>query len=315
MPGAAALAFAVGLLIAAQGRFNGQLGHVIGDGILAAVISFSTGLLIITAVVLSRPGSRHGIASRLPEQLRSGGLRWWQLLGGLGGATLVASQGLTIPALGVALFTVLTVAGTTGSSLLVDRMGLGPGGKHPITAIRVVATVGTTLAVALAVSGRFSAGSMAWAAVVLTIAAGIAISFQQAINGQVAMRTGDPFVATLVNFIVGTSALAVVLVLEHTVGGHSWAPMTVLWSQPYLLLGGPMGVVFVVTSAIAVRPLGVLLFSLISIGGQLAGSLISDVFFPTPGTEVGWHLVTGVLLTGVAVTGAARAGRRPKPTS
>ncbi len=288
-----------------QSRVNGQLGHVVGDGIFAAVISFGVGLVLVTLIVVARRPTRVALTTALPALLRSGELHRWQLLGGLGGATLVASQGLTVPALGVALFTVLTVAGTTGSSLLVDRIGLGPGGQRPITAARVTAAVGSTLAVALAVSGRFSAGSLAWGAVLLTITAGVLVSFQQAVNGQVAMRTGEPFVATLVNFVVGTCALLLALVIEHAVLGHCWAAPPTPWSEPVLWLGGPIGVAFIVVAARVVRPLGVLMFSLLSIAGQLVGSLASDLLFPTSGSVVGWQLVVGVVLTGVAVGYAA----------
>jgi transporter family-2 protein len=299
------LALLVGVLVVVQSRINGELGHVVGDGVLAAVIQFGVGLLLLSVIVASRRSTRERLVRALPRELRAGRLRWWQLLGGLGGATLVASQGITVTALGVALFTVLTVAGTTGSSLLVDRIGLGPGGVRPITTGRVLAAVGTTLAVALAVSGRFSSGSLAWSAVLLTLTAGVAVSFQQAVNGQVAMRTGDPLVATSVNFVVGLTALTTVLVLEHVVGSHAWTWPPAPWTEPVLWLGGPIGVAFVVTAAVVVRPLGVLLFSLLTIAGQLAGSLVSDLLVPTAGTVIGWQLVAGVVLTGVAVTVAA----------
>ena len=301
VPGAALLAFGVGLLVVAQSRINGELAQVTGDGVLAAVISFGTGLVLVTLIAVARRATREALIHALPRELRAGRLRPWQLLGGLGGATLVASQGLTVPALGVALFTVLVVAGQTGSSLVVDRVGLGPGGARAITTARVVGALGTTLAVALAVSGRFSAGSLAWGAVVLTVTAGIAISVQQAVNGMVAMRTGDPVAATLVNFVVGLSALVAVLLVAHTVGDQPWVAPPAPWSQPLLWLGGSIGVAFVVTAARVVRPLGVLLFSLLSIAGQLTGSLVSDLLVPTAGTVVSWQLVAGVLLTGAAI--------------
>ncbi len=58
------------------------------------------------------------------------------------------------------------------------------------------------------------------------------------------------------------------------------------------------------------RPLGVLLLGLLSTSGQLTGSLLSDLLFPTPGTVVTWQLVAGVLLTGGAVAWAAYRPRR-----
>lgn len=295
----------MGLLVVAQSRINGELAHLTGDGVLAAVISFGTGLVLVSLIAMARRTTRQALVRELPRELRARRLRPWQLLGGLGGATLVAGQGLTVPALGVALFTVLVVAGQTGSSLVVDHVGLGPGGPRAITTARVVGAVGSTLAVALAVSGRFAAGSLAWSAVVLTVTAGIAISVQQAVNAQVAMRTGDPFAATLVNFVVGTTALVVLLLVVHAVGEQPWVAPPAPWSRPLLWLGGSIGVVFVVTAARVVRSLGVLLFSLLSIAGQLTGSLVSDLLLPTAGTVVSWQLVTGVLLTGAAIAFAA----------
>ena len=50
-----------------------------------------------------------------------------------------------------------TVTGQTLSGLLVDRMGIGPAGKRPITGIRVLGSVLTVAAVAWAVSPQFSA--------------------------------------------------------------------------------------------------------------------------------------------------------------
>ena len=121
-----ACALGIGGVIAVQSRINGELGHRIHDGIFAAVISFTVGLLLLVIVIACRRESREHLTGDLPQAYRSGRLVWWQFLGGLGGASVVASQTLTVPLLGVALFTVALVAGMTGSSLLVDRIGLAP---------------------------------------------------------------------------------------------------------------------------------------------------------------------------------------------
>lgn len=295
----------VGFLLACQGRINGQLAHETGDGILAAVISFAVGLVILLAVCIPRRSTRTALRRTLPAQVRGGGLRWWQLIGGCLGAVYVASQGLTIPSLGVALFTVLVVAGTTGSSLLVDELGIGPGGRRPVTRMRVVAAGIVVLAVVVAVSGRFSTGTLALYAVLLAVLSGALMSYQQAINGQVAMRAGDPLVATLLNFVLGLATLLVFLGIEHLLLGRSWqAPPSPL-SEPLLWSGGALGVAFILVSSLVVRPLGVLLYSLLSIGGQLTAALLLDLVVPTTGTVVGWQLVVGVLMTFGAVSLAA----------
>ena len=303
--GPMAAAVVVGVLSATQARINGGLGHLVNDALLAAVISFGTGLTILFVIVGVRSSTRRALTVTLPERLRRHDLHWWQLIGGLAGGLYVACQGLTIPSLGVALFTVLIVAGTTGSSLLVDALGIGPGGRRPITSARVVGAVGTTLAVLVAVSGRFSTGSLALSAVILTVTAGFLQTFQQAVNGQVAMHTGDPLVATFMNFLVGTTALVAACAIEHLVFHHAWTAPPAPWTTPVLWLGGPLGIVWIMTAARVVRPLGVLLFSLLSIGGQLVGSLTLDLVVPTSGVVVSWQLFLGIGLTALAVGWAA----------
>jgi Protein of unknown function, DUF606. len=50
-----------------------------------------------------------------------------------------------------------------------------------------------------------------------------------------------------------------------------------------------------------VRQLGVLVFAVVSVLGQLAGALVLDLFFPTPGTQVGLLLILGLVVVGAAV--------------
>ncbi len=110
--------------------------------------------------------------------------------------------------------------------------------------------------------------------------------------------------ATVGNFVVGTAGLVVALAIEHAFG-HRWRMPPAPWESPVLWLGGAIGVAFILSAAIVVKPLGLLLLSLLTTAGQLTGSLASDLFFPTPGTVVGWQLVAGVVLTMVAVAFAA----------
>ena len=71
------------------------------------------------------------------------------------------------------------------------------------------------------------------------------------------------------------------------------------------LIDGSVDVAFILTAAVVVRPLGVLLLSLLTTSGQLTGALVADVVAPTPGTLVTWQLVAGVALTIGAVALAA----------
>ena len=304
----AGVAFAAGTVVAVQSRINGALGTALGDGVQAATISFALGLLVLVAIVAARSDARMAFAG-LRSQVRGGRLPWWTLLGGLAGAAYVSAQSVTVAALGVALFTVSTVAGQTGMSLVVDRAGIGPGGVVHVTAVRVVAAVLATVAVAVAAGSRGWSGDVALGYVGMALVAGAAVAFQAAFNGRVSVATGQPTVAALVNFVVGLSALLVVMALLLSVGGKQWGAPPSIGSHGWLYLGGPLGVVFVVSAAWSVRALGVLLFSLVVIAGQLCGALLLDVFAPTVGSDVGTGLLVGVALTASAV-GLAALPRR-----
>lgn len=302
----AVAAVVVGALVAVQSRINAALAEQVGGGFVAATVSFATGLVVAAAVVLIRPTTRDA-AARIPGLLRSGGLRWWQLLGGIGGAWLVATQGLVVVAVGVTMFTVGVVAGQVTGSLLVDRIGLSPAGRLPVTARRATAAVMALLAVILA-STRPDGGAVSWSWIVLlAVSAGFGISVQQAVNGRVAAATHQPMVATLVNFLVGTVCLVMVTSGGVAAGAVSVGPWP---TEAWLYLGGPIGVLFIALAAWAVRGVGVLVFGLLSIAGQLLGSVVADLVAPTGGAGLWPTLWVSVLLLAGAVVLAAMPAAR-----
>ncbi len=287
-------------MVAVQSRINGELGVRLADGIAAAVVSFGVGLLILLVLVPATPGGRRGLAA-LRGALRSGALRPWQCLGGVCGAFLVATQGLTIGALGVAVFTVAVVAGQSGSSLLVDRAGIGPAGRQPVTPNRLIGAVLTVLAVLLAVGDRLG-DPHALALALLPLAAGVGIAWQQAVNGRVRAAAGSAMTATLVNFTVGTAALLVTFAVDLAVRGR---PAGAFPDEPWLYLGGPLGIVFIALAAALVRFTGVLLLGLATIAGQIVGAVLLDLVLPTAASHPGLDTLLGAALTMVAVLVAA----------
>mgnify|MGYP003734088481 CR=1 FL=1 len=116
-------AIAVGALSAVQSRMNGELSHHLGNSLEAAVWSLGSGTVVLIGVLLARTSIRHGL-HQIAEALRDGSLRRWQLLGGLFGGFFVGVQSAVVPLLGVAAFTVATVAGQSSNSLVVDRVGV-----------------------------------------------------------------------------------------------------------------------------------------------------------------------------------------------
>ena len=296
------LAVVSGATIAVQSRINGELGVRLDDGVFAALISFGVGLgglVILTPLV---PQARQGLRL-LRDSLAAGALPHWYYLGGVGGAALVATQGLTVGVLGVAVFVVAVVAGQTGSSLLVDRAGLGPGGRQPVTWPRLIGAALTLLAVAGAMSGRIDGTATLWLGLA-PLVAGCGIAVQQAVNGQVRHVTGSALTATLVNFLVGTTALALTWAVVRIVVG----PPNPLPREPWLYVGGILGAAFIGVAAFVVRWTGVLLFGLATIAGQLAGAVLLDLLVPAPGVQVQAATLIGTALTLVAVAVAALPG-------
>ena len=302
------MAVASGLAIPVQGRINGALGARLGDGVAAAVVSLSTGLIVMVIVSLVAPRGRAGLARILPALRERRFPPYYALAGGIG-AFFVFAQSFTVGLLGIALFTVATVTGQTLSGLLVDRLGIGPAGKKSVTGIRVIGCILTIAAVSWAVSPRFASagaaasGSAAAAGqadpaalllpVILPVLAGFLMSFQQAMNGTATVHYGTPIAATLVNFIAGTCVLWIAWSIKVAVAG----PANPLPAEWWYYLGGPMGCVFIGLGALLVRSLGVLVTGLGMIAGQLLGSLGLDLLVPTPGTVVEAATVLGTLLT------------------
>jgi len=304
-----AAAFVGGFGAAIQARINGALGDRLHNGVAAAVISFGTGLILLTVAVAVSPAGRRGLGL-LRAKLADGRMRYWEILGGACGALLVASQGLTVTALGVAIFTVAVVAGQTASGLAVDRAGIGPGGPRPITASRLAGALLTVVAVLTAVGDRITAPNVLLLAV-LPLVAGAGIAWQQAVNGRVRDASGGVLTTTFVNFAVGTTALLIAFGISLAVDG--W-PTGALPGEPWFYVGGPLGILFIAIAAAVVRHIGVLLLGLGMIAGQITGALLLDTFVPgRAGTPTAATLV-GAALTVIAIAIAARQPTIPLRT-
>ncbi|MGM9473595.1 DMT family transporter [Pseudarthrobacter sp. YS3] len=310
LPAGFLLAVGAGLAIPVQGRINGALGAHLNDGIAAGVVSFSIGLVVMILISLVLPKGRAGLARVIPAVRSRAFPPGYVLAGGIG-ALFVFAQSFTVGLLGVALFTVSTVTGQTLSGLLVDRLGIGPAGKRPVTAIRVIGSVLTIAAVAWAVSPRFAQTAGATGAagstgggpetllvpLLLPVLAGFLMSFQQAMNGTATVHYGTPIAATLVNFVAGTVVLWIAWGVKLALSGPG-NPLPVEW---WFYLGGPMGCLFIGLGALLVRSLGVLVTGLGMIAGQLLGSLGLDLLVPSPGSVVAPATVLGTLLTLAAI--------------
>lgn len=305
------LAALSGVLIALQARANGELSHRLNNGLEAALVSFGSGLIIIVIISLFNPSIKEGIRN-LRSAVKEKKIARWKLFAGMLGGTWVAVQTHIVPLIGVAIFSVASIAGQATASLIVDRIGLTGGGKSLLSKRRVAAAVITVLAVVLSVFDRLDTNNLSKFAVFLGVITGALGGIQRAMNGEINEYSHQSFTTSLLNFIMGTTFLVVLLVVMIIVNNIELVPLpTGPW---WIYTGGVIGVTYIAFSSTIVQHLGVLNFTLFSVGGQLLGSLAIDIVYPTDGVHVSSYLISGIVLTYLGVmVGGVSSSRVRKP--
>jgi transporter family-2 protein len=141
--------------------------------------------------------------------------------------------------------------------------------------------------------------SMSGTAVLLTLVAlltGGMIAMQGPINAELAARLGHPLSAAFWSFCVGTTVLAMVVVLF----ARGSTDFGALRSIPlYMLVGGGLlGAVYVLVNLMLAPKIGVAALMSLAIAGQLAAALLLDRFglFDLVQRELSVGRVSGVLL-------------------
>ncbi|HMH59042.1 MAG TPA: DMT family transporter [Galbitalea sp.] len=303
------LATFCGSAVALQSRINGQLGSELGDGFVAALISFGSGLVIIAVVVALSPSSRRGVRT-VGAAIRTRQIPWWHAAGGVAGGLFVLSQGLVVGLLGIALFTVATVAGQTISGMVIDSRGIGTVAPKAITITRMIGAALALVSVAIAVLPQIGGQAHIWV-IVFPFAVGLFLAWQQAVNGQIKTLAASATTATFFNFVAGTLVLTIFAVVNLAIAG---LPRQFPTSPP-LYLGGLVGVLFIAGFALVTPIIGVLLQSLAAVSGQLLMALLLDFVAPTDTGTIAISTVVGTVLTLVAVVVASirsRAAIRPR---
>jgi transporter family-2 protein len=280
-----------------------------GDSLESALVSFGSGLIFVSLISAFRKDVRVGFKD-IFKAVKKKTLSRWRLGAGVLGASFVAMQTHVVPIVGVTLFTVSSLAGQTAISLWVDHVGLMGIRKTVVTIRRLVSAVITVLAIIISAWDRFSMSNFSPFAILLAVVAGGWVGMQRALNGQINNYSNKSFATSQLNFISGTLFLLLLLILrslftDHSIMNFSTGP---LW----MFLGGSIGVVYIALSAVAVQHLGVLDFTLFSVGGMLFASLLIDIFIPTQGTIVSWYLITGILITYLGVVANSQTRRSRK---
>ena len=303
------LAALSGAMIALQARANGELSHRLDNGLQAALVSFSSGLLIILLITPFSPHIKEGIKN-LRSAVANKEIARWKLFAGALGGSFVAIQTQIVPLIGVAIYSVASIAGQTAMSLVVDRIGLTGGGKKLISPRRVIAAVLTVIAVLVSVWDRIDANNLSMLAVTAGCIAGAVVGVQRALNGQINEHSHQSFTTSLLNFITGTTFLVILILIGVVLGKNELSPLPA--GPWWIYTGGVIGVIYIAFTSTIVQHLGVLTFTLFSVGGQLAGSLVIDLVSPTNGVNVSVYLITGLAMTYIGVIAGGVSSLRVK---
>lgn len=275
-----------------QAGVSGQLAHELNDGIMAALIS-NIGGTIFTGLFLLNPEVRRK-GKKLFQEVVSGKFAKWQLLGGVAGAIYISTASSTVSIIGTGLFTVVLVASQNVSGMVVDRYGFSSGSRKRITPKRFLAAAIGIIAVLLSVSDF--KGKILWIPIAAVVVAGLAVTIQYSLNGRVTKATNSQ-VSAFINFPMSMITVSVTLIVMNLFG-KNWNTWPDQW---WLYTAGFLGAVVVFLAAATIRTLGVLLFGLASVAGQLITSIALDVLLPNANINVGWALISGAGLMLLAV--------------
>ena len=281
-----AIALLAGVLGGIQPKINGVLADHLGSSIAASLVNFVASFLAVNVVLAVRAETRDRLRS-----IRSWPVPRWTFLAGLGGAFVVASAAVSVETIGVAIFSVAFFAGQITAGLVVDRLGLSSSGVQPFTAGRAQAAALALAAVVVSEIGR-PVGTFAPLLVGLVVVSGAVAAAQAAANGRIAGTVGDPLAPTAVNVTVGFTALALIVAVVTATGK---LPSLTWPSEPWLYVGGFLGMTIVVSIAAASAAIGVFRTTIAMLSAQLVTSFVIDWVVldtaPTLGVLVGAGLV------------------------
>lgn len=297
-----ALAVTAGVAMTTQAHVNGLLGADIDSGVVAAALSFAGGLCVLLVISLVSRRVRAGLITTR-KAIGRHDISWGFTLAGTAGAAFVFSQSAVSPIIGLAMFSVSFVCGLTVGGLLMDVLGIGPAGRRPITWLRLLGAALGVAAVFVAVSGSLSA-SQGNPIVVIPAVFGVGVAWQQAANGRLTQVNRNPWSTTLINFGVGFGVLLIgVAATAVIIGLPTHLPL-----NPWLYIGGPVGIAFIAIASVVVRYIGILVYGLCATTGQLVSAIAFDALDPaSPGVAV--SVVVGAVMVAAGTAVASLSGR------
>ena len=276
------IAAGFGLATAFQGPTNAALSRHCGV-FQAAFVSFTGGVLLVGIAALVYGESLSGLVDA----------HWWQVLGGIYGACIVASCAMAIPKLGAALAGTTSMVAQLTMAFLIDTLGWFGAEQvafHPLRLLGCLVVAGGVLLVYAATKKPRNAETTAQKTpteadlpaaesttvrsrlpyVLLALLAGLCGSSQMATNASLATCVGVVN-AGFVSFAGGWVVLLAVTLIANRGKLHSTRGVAA-WKHT----GGVYGAYGVIASIVATPVLGVGLATTAMMLASLIGSLLVD---------------------------------------
>ena len=122
-----------GILFALQSPINARLGNAMGGPLTGAFLSFLTGTVVLSAVLLLQ--RKPILVSNITQT------PWWMWIGGTLGAFMVFAAAYSVERLGSAAMLALIIAGQIIASLVIDHYGILVHNPVPVSPIRIAGAV------------------------------------------------------------------------------------------------------------------------------------------------------------------------------
>ncbi len=116
---------------------------------------------------------------------------------------------------------------------------------------------------------------MRWIYIIFALLAGAGLAVQAGANTQLKVNVGDPFKVSLYSFLIGTIALAIIVLFNRNISLSNAQLLQTSW---WHWTGGILGAVYVVAVIVLAPKLGVFYLFGSLVVGQIIFSLLIDHF-------------------------------------
>ena len=302
------ITLAIGLLMPFQTAANSRLRQVVGPAYVSTLVSFtvSTLALLLVSLVAGIP--------ILPTETMLAEAPWWSWFVGIVAVVTITIAIHLFKEIGQLQALIIPMFSQLIFSLMIDHFGWFGARVIPLGTNRIIGALlliaGVTLVVILpklrggqrAVAGSSTGSRQAFWQLMAVLSGCLSASITGA-YAQLSSIVGNPVQATTVAFFVATMAL---LLFCTCLGKTRLVGKAFSRDYPWWMwMGGLCGATIVFSNALLVPKVGVGVFSMALLVGQLALSMLMEHngWLGAPRKRITWPQVVGILmmLAGVAL--------------